>query len=76
MMRSSFCRIFIPLFLLLTTASVRAESCIISGDLTRAAASERTNKVALTVFDAWIASCVDWNGSLDTYPCGFLLIYR
>lgn len=76
MMRSSFCRIFIPIFLLLVAASVRAETCIISGDLTRAAASERVNKVALTVFDAWISSCVDWNGSLDTYPCGLLLIFK
>lgn len=62
--------------LALLPTALPAESCIISGDLTRAAASERTNKVALTVFDAWIASCVDWNGSLDTYPHGFLLIYR
>ena len=76
MARIAFCRICIPIFLLLAAASVRAGTCIISGDLTRTAASERTNKVALTVFDAWIASCVDWNGSLDTYPCGFLLIYR
>ena len=76
MARIAFCRICISVFLLLVTATVRAGSCIISGDLTRAAASERTNKVALTVFDAWISSCVDWNGSLDTYPHGFLLIYR
>ena len=62
-------------FTLLPTA-LPAATCIISGDLTRAAASERVNKVALTVFDAWISSCVDWNGSLDTYPHGFLLIYR
>lgn len=62
--------------LTLLPTALPADSCIVSGDLTRAAASERTNKVALTVFDAWIASCVDWNGSLDTYPCGFLLIFR
>ena len=62
--------------LTLLPTALPAGTCIISGDLTRTAASERVNKVALTVLDAWISSCVDWNGSLDTYPCGFLLIYR
>ena len=76
MSRIAFCRICIPVFLLLATASVRAGSCIISGDLTRTSASSRENKIPLTVFDAWVSGYSDWDGSIDTNPLGLILLFK